>query len=153
MGSATPGSYGAVTEVYGEGLRLPPLRLASRGVLSSDLEKVILANVRTLSLPGAEVRSGKAERVIAGAPPSTPYDLVFLDPPYAVTDGELREILVTLSSEGWLDEDVIVTVERSTRGGAFTWPEGFEGLRERRYGEATLWYGRAADGADKGAGL
>jgi N-methylhydantoinase B len=47
VGSATPGSYGAVTEVYGEGLRLPPLRLVSRGVLSSDLEKVILANVRT----------------------------------------------------------------------------------------------------------
>jgi N-methylhydantoinase B len=47
VGSATPGSYGAVTEVYGEGLRLPPLRLASRGVLSADLEKVILANVRT----------------------------------------------------------------------------------------------------------
>jgi len=47
VGSATPGSYGAVTEIYGEGLRLPPLRLASHGVLSSDLEKVILANVRT----------------------------------------------------------------------------------------------------------
>jgi N-methylhydantoinase B len=47
VGSATPGSYGAVTEVYGEGLRLPPLRLASRGVVSPDLEKVIFANVRT----------------------------------------------------------------------------------------------------------
>jgi N-methylhydantoinase B len=47
VGSATPGSYGAVTEIYGEGLRLPPLRLASRGVLNPDLEKVILANVRT----------------------------------------------------------------------------------------------------------
>jgi N-methylhydantoinase B len=47
VGSATPGSYGAVTEVYGEGLRLPPVRLASRGLVSPDLEKVILANVRT----------------------------------------------------------------------------------------------------------
>jgi N-methylhydantoinase B len=47
VGSATPGSYGAVTEIYGEGLRLPPLRLISRGVLNADLEKVILANVRT----------------------------------------------------------------------------------------------------------
>jgi N-methylhydantoinase B len=47
VGSATPGSYGAVTEVYGEGLRLPPLRLASGGVINPDLEKVILANVRT----------------------------------------------------------------------------------------------------------
>jgi N-methylhydantoinase B len=47
VGSATPGSYGAVTEIYGEGLRLPPLRLYSRGILNVDLEKVILANVRT----------------------------------------------------------------------------------------------------------
>jgi N-methylhydantoinase B len=47
IGSATPGSYGAVTEIYGEGLRLPPLRLYSRGIPNVDLEKVILANVRT----------------------------------------------------------------------------------------------------------
>ena len=47
VGSATPGSYGAVTEIYGEGLRLPPLRLVSRGIPNVDLEKVILANVRT----------------------------------------------------------------------------------------------------------
>src|SRR5262245_58550972 len=47
VGSATPGSYGAVTEIYGEGLRLPPLRLVSRGVPNVDLENVILANVRT----------------------------------------------------------------------------------------------------------
>ncbi len=47
VGSATPGSYGAVTEIFGEGLRLPPLRLISRGTLNVDLEHLILANVRT----------------------------------------------------------------------------------------------------------
>ena len=47
VGSATPGSYGAVTEIFGEGLRIPPLRLFSRGVLNTELEKLILANVRT----------------------------------------------------------------------------------------------------------
>jgi N-methylhydantoinase B len=47
VGSATPGSYGAVTEIFGEGLRLPPVRLISAGALDVDLEKVILANVRT----------------------------------------------------------------------------------------------------------
>jgi N-methylhydantoinase B len=36
-----------VTEIFGEGLRLPPLRLISRGTLNADLEKLILANVRT----------------------------------------------------------------------------------------------------------
>jgi len=47
IGSATPGSYGAVTQIFGEGLRIPPLRFISRGVLNVDLEKIIFANVRT----------------------------------------------------------------------------------------------------------
>lgn len=47
VGSATPGSYGAVTEIFGEGIRLPPVRLISRGVLDRELDKVIMANVRT----------------------------------------------------------------------------------------------------------
>jgi N-methylhydantoinase B len=46
VGSATPGSYGAVTDIYGEGLRLPPLRLYAQGALNHDLHRVILANVR-----------------------------------------------------------------------------------------------------------
>ncbi|GAA2820894.1 16S rRNA (guanine(966)-N(2))-methyltransferase RsmD [Kitasatospora paracochleata] len=106
--------------------------------------RTIRENVRTLALPGAEVRADKAERVIAGPAPAAPYDLVFLDPPYAVTDDQVREMLITLGAGGWLAEDVLVTVERSTRGGDFRWPEGFDGLRSRRYGEGTLWYGRAA---------
>jgi N-methylhydantoinase B len=47
VGSATPGSYGAVTEIFGEGLRIPPVRLISGGRINVDLEKLILANVRT----------------------------------------------------------------------------------------------------------
>ncbi|KAB1985162.1 16S rRNA (guanine(966)-N(2))-methyltransferase RsmD [Streptomyces triticiradicis] len=106
--------------------------------------KVVRDNVRTLGLPGAEVRVGKAEQIVKAAPPGEPYDLVFLDPPYVVSDDDLREILLTLRTEGWLAEDALVTVERSTRGGEFGWPEGFEPIRARRYGEGTFWYGRAA---------
>ena len=47
IGSATPGSYGAVSEIYGEGLRLPPVKLASRGNIDPNIEAIILANVRT----------------------------------------------------------------------------------------------------------
>ena len=47
IGSATPGSYGATTEIYGEGLRLPPVRLCAAGVLNRDVEQIIFANVRT----------------------------------------------------------------------------------------------------------
>ncbi|MGP3926212.1 16S rRNA (guanine(966)-N(2))-methyltransferase RsmD [Streptomyces sp. 8N616] len=106
--------------------------------------RVIRENVRVIGLPGAEVRAGKAEQFLSGPAPEVPYDVVFLDPPYAVTDDDLREILLTLRTEGWLAGDALATVERSTRGGEFRWPAGFEGLRARRYGEGTLWYGRAA---------
>ena len=47
IGSATPGSYGAVTEIYGEGLRLPPVRLYRDFRPDPNLEAVIFANVRT----------------------------------------------------------------------------------------------------------
>ncbi|MFF5788383.1 16S rRNA (guanine(966)-N(2))-methyltransferase RsmD [Streptomyces sp. NPDC012693] len=106
--------------------------------------KTIRDNVRSIGLPGAELRTGKAEQIVTGPAPADPYDLVFLDPPYAVGDDDLREILLTLRSGGWLADDVLVTVERSTRGGEFGWPTGFEPLRARRYGEGTFWYGRAA---------
>ncbi|WP_086771253.1 16S rRNA (guanine(966)-N(2))-methyltransferase RsmD [Streptomyces bobili] len=105
--------------------------------------RTIRENVRTLGLPGAEVRAGKARQILQ-TPPPEPYQLVFLDPPYAVTDDDLREILLTLRSQGWLAAEALVTVERSTRGGTFDWPDGFEAIRSRRYGEGTFWYGRAA---------
>ncbi|MGW1894293.1 16S rRNA (guanine(966)-N(2))-methyltransferase RsmD [Streptomyces sp. NPDC002004] len=110
--------------------------------------RVVRDNVRALGLPGADVRAGKAEQIVTGPAPGEPYDAVFLDPPYAVPDDDLREILLTLRTRGWLADDALVTVERSTRGGEFAWPDGFEGLRARRYGEGTFWYGRAASTCD-----
>ncbi|MDB1089621.1 16S rRNA (guanine(966)-N(2))-methyltransferase RsmD [Streptomyces sp. ACA25] len=107
--------------------------------------RTVRDNVRALGLPGAEVRSARAEQILAGPAPGERYDLAFLDPPYPVTDEVVREILLTLRTQGWLTGGALVTVERSTRGGTFRWPAGYEELRSRRYGEGTLWYGRAAD--------
>ncbi|MFJ4204519.1 16S rRNA (guanine(966)-N(2))-methyltransferase RsmD [Streptomyces sviceus] len=106
--------------------------------------RTIRENVKNIGLPGAEVRAGKAEQIIRTGAPTEPYDLVFLDPPYRVTDHDLREILLTLRTEHWLTPDALVTVERSTRGGEFQWPPGFDAVKARRYGEGTFWYGRAA---------
>ncbi|MGW2551469.1 16S rRNA (guanine(966)-N(2))-methyltransferase RsmD [Streptomyces sp. NPDC001635] len=106
--------------------------------------RTVRANVKALGLPGAEVRAGKAEQIVHSPAPAQPYDIVFLDPPYAVSDDDLREILLTLRAGGWLGAEAVVTVERSTRGGEFLWPDGFEAVRARRYGEGTFWYGRAA---------
>lgn len=106
--------------------------------------KVVRANIRALGLPGAELRIARAERVAAEPPEGEPYDVVFLDPPYPVPDADVGLLLTSLLAGGWLEDEALVAVERATRGGEFAWPDGFTGLRSRRYGEGTLWYGRAA---------
>jgi 16S rRNA (guanine966-N2)-methyltransferase len=110
--------------------------------------RTLRENVAALGLPGAEVRAGRVERVVSTAAPGPPYDVVFLDPPYDVADAVLGEVLATMRGHGWLAPGAVVAVERATRGG-WAWPAGFDGLRSRRYGEATLWYGRAADHAGR----
>lgn len=106
--------------------------------------RVVRQNIAALGLPGAELRTARAEKTATATAPAQPYDVVFLDPPYDVADDDLREILLTLLANDWLAAEALVTVERRTRGGEFGWPAGFAGLRSRRYGEATFWYGRAA---------
>ncbi|WP_030775019.1 16S rRNA (guanine(966)-N(2))-methyltransferase RsmD [Streptomyces sp. NRRL F-2664] len=139
-----------VLDLYG-GSGAVGLEALSRGashalLVESDAKaaKAIRDNIKALGLPGAEFRAGRAEQVVAARPAGDPYDVVFLDPPYALDSADLREILLTLRSNGWITDDALVTVERSTRSGAFPWPDGFEPLRSRTYGEGTLWYGRAA---------
>jgi N-methylhydantoinase B len=46
IGGATPGSMGLATDIYGEGIRIPPIRLVRRGVLDADTMRLLLANVR-----------------------------------------------------------------------------------------------------------
>jgi N-methylhydantoinase B len=57
IGSATPGSYGAVTEIYGEGLRLPPVRLYRDGKLDPSVAAIIFANVRQASERQGDLRA------------------------------------------------------------------------------------------------
>ncbi|HBB88003.1 MAG TPA: 5-oxoprolinase [Blastocatellia bacterium] len=47
IGGATPGSMGLATDIYGEGLTIPPVRLVKDGVLDEDIMRLILANVRS----------------------------------------------------------------------------------------------------------
>src|ERR1051325_3596723 len=46
IGGATPGSMGLATDIYGEGIRIPPIRLVRNGVLDIDTMRLLLANVR-----------------------------------------------------------------------------------------------------------
>ena len=75
------------------------------------------------------------------------YDVVFADPPYALADAGVSRVLILLAEQGWLAPGALVIVERATRSGPLSWPDGFVPDRSRRYGEATFWYGRAGERA------
>jgi len=121
--------------------------------------RVIRENIEAIGLPGAVLAADRVERVLARGPApaggqdspapargqdSTEegrYDVVFADPPYALADTAVSQVLSLLTGQGWLAPGALVIVERATRSGPLNWPDGFVPDRSRRYGEATFWYG------------
>jgi 16S rRNA (guanine966-N2)-methyltransferase len=106
--------------------------------------RVIKENISSIGLPGAVLVTDRVERVLARGPDGDRYDVVFADPPYALADAAVERVLVLLAGTGWLAPGALVVVERATRSGPVSWPDGFVPDRERRYGEATFWYALAA---------
>lgn len=102
---------------------------------------ILRRNVATVGLPGASVLARPAASVLA-VESETPYDLVFADPPYAMSDADLSVLLRRLADGRWLAEDAVVIVERSARDEPLAWPDGVAPVMNRRYGEGQLWYGR-----------
>jgi 16S rRNA (guanine966-N2)-methyltransferase len=125
------------------------LEAVSRGagyamLVESDPNAVraIRANVAAVGLGEVDVRSVSVRRLLA-TPPDKPFDLVLADPPYAMESVEITDILNALAT-GWLAPDAVVVIERPSRGDPVRWPPGLVAVRDRRYGETTLWYGRPA---------
>jgi 16S rRNA (guanine966-N2)-methyltransferase len=102
---------------------------------------VLRANLAAVGLPGGRIVAGSVPTVVAGSPPAA-FDVVLADPPYTTPVTEVLGVLRGLVDGGWLAPGAVVVVERSSREEPFEWPTPLEPLRERRYGEAVLRYGR-----------
>jgi 16S rRNA (guanine966-N2)-methyltransferase len=102
---------------------------------------VLRANLAAVGLPGGRVVAGSVPTVVAGPAPAA-FDVVLADPPYSTPVDEVVAVLESLVSGGWLAPGAVVVVERSSREEPFEWPTPLAALRERRYGEAALRYGR-----------
>ena len=107
--------------------------------------RVIKENIAAIGLPGAVLVADRVERALARGPDGDRYDIVFADPPYALAHAAVERVLSLLAEGGWLAPGALVIVERATRSGPVRWPDGFTPDRDRRYGEATFWYGLASD--------
>jgi 16S rRNA (guanine966-N2)-methyltransferase len=107
--------------------------------------RLIRENIATLGMSRdsrVEVVVSPVSRALSQSPPA-PYDVVFLDPPYALPAADVEADLQALVEHGWLAHHALVVVERSTRDDGPAWPTGLVADRSRRYGETTLWYGHA----------
>lgn len=69
---------------------------------------------------------------------SGPWDLVFVDPPYAMPNEQVSELLEALTPK--LAEGAVVVVERSSRDPEPVWGEGLYCFSTRQHGETVLYY-------------
>ncbi|MFI9009475.1 16S rRNA (guanine(966)-N(2))-methyltransferase RsmD [Actinosynnema sp. NPDC053489] len=102
--------------------------------------EVLKSNAKVVALPGATVLNRTAEAV-AGTAADAPCDVVFADPPYAVTDEQLNRLLAALVTNGWTRPGSLIIVERGARSPEPVWPGAVESLRSKRYGDTALHWG------------
>jgi len=73
------------------------------------------------------------------------FDIIFLDPPYDVTNIEIEKILKKILSNNLLGKFGVIAIERDAKGAAFTWPIGLQEVKVRSYGQGAIHYGSHAD--------
>ena len=84
----------------------------------------------------ARVQQSQALTYVKSA--SGPWDLVFVDPPYAMPNEQVSELLEALTPK--LAEGAVVVVERSSRDAEPVWGEGLYCFSTRQHGETVLYY-------------
>ncbi len=106
VGGMTPGSLPLSTEIYQEGIIIPPVKLYKAGVLDEDVLRIILRNVRT-----PDERRG---------------DLAAQRAAYAVGERRLRELIAVhgLDEVRAYGRQLQDYSERLTRAAIAEWPDG-----------------------------
>lgn len=107
--------------------------------------RTIQANARRTNLTLFAERSD----VSRWNPPSD-VDIIFLDPPYSLTDREVASSLVRLIQLMGTKSTLFV-VERGARSGdpfSECEPESFEKKWDKAYGDSRLWYGHLVGGGE-----
>jgi 16S rRNA (guanine966-N2)-methyltransferase len=110
----------------------------------SDAQKTIDNNFELVSknkpVGKFHLYAMSAQRFLSD-PPKEKYHIVYVDPPYDFPDSEVEQVLLQLATGHFLKDDALVAVERTAKRSTFSWPQAFTPLRDRNYGQATIFYG------------
>lgn len=123
------------------------LEAVSRGAVQADLvEKspraagVADRNARAVgrAVPDATIRVHRTSADAFLRSTTIGFDLVFLDPPYDISDSDIAATLTLLCPR--LRAGAAVIIERSSRSPEPVMPPGLTIERSKTYGDTTLWW-------------
>ncbi len=115
VGGMTPGSLPLSTEIYQEGIIVPPVKLDRAGIRNEDLLRLLLRNVRTPDERRGDIAAQRAA--------------------HAIGERRLRDLALTHGRDELLaySDHLLAYAERLTRGALAQWPAGtfaFEDVME-----------------------
>lgn len=98
-------------------------------------------SIKSAQCPGAfHLYEMNVHRFLQDKPVQS-YHFIYIDPPYEFSDIDVIETLILIRDGGFIDSQGLIAVERNSRVKELSWPEGFTPLREKNYGQATIFYG------------
>ena len=119
--------------------------LVEKGIQAGKLLRInaeMVRSVGNLSPIAASVSVMAVSSFLASAngrgSSGTGFDVVFIDPPYDMSEDEVGAALAALVPS--LNDEAIVILERSTRSPAPILPAGLELDRRKKHGETTIWW-------------
>jgi 16S rRNA (guanine966-N2)-methyltransferase len=105
---------------------------------NAEARGILRRNQEALGLTGSTRIFRRDATTMGSIGPAEAYTLAFLDPPYG--KGLADRALTALAGGGWLEAGALVVVEESAKA-AVTWPDGFDVVDERAYGDTKVMFG------------
>jgi 16S rRNA (guanine966-N2)-methyltransferase len=100
--------------------------------IKANANQLKITNLRTISMDVSVALNSGAQ--------FGKFDLVFLDPPYALAD-EVISVELELLTQDWLADGAMLVVERDKKSN-FKVPDSIQEFGRKVYGDTSIWYGQ-----------
>ncbi len=108
----------------------------------ADTAEVAISNFKLLNQPlkRHKVFHSRASRFLESEFPIK-YDIIFMDPPYDLSNLEIEDLLDTILVKDLLQPRGLIAIERESKGRPFEWPQAMSLEKIRSYGQGSIFYG------------